>query len=255
MTLTPKKPQGSKPMEHGHAVHEIRTRLEAGPYKSYLRDWIYGGIDGAVTTFAVVAGVAGAALSVDIILILGLANLVADGFSMAAGNFSGTKAEQDDYDRLFEVERRHIALEPDGEREEIRQIFAAKGFSGDDLERIVETISANERAWINTMLSEEYGLAAAPRDPWKAAFATFAAFALCGLMPLLPYLAGGGLSGSVLLTGATFFGIGSAKSRWSLKPWWRSGTETLAIGMAAAGLAYLTGHLLRMLLSSGGPVA
>ncbi|MDJ1156999.1 VIT1/CCC1 transporter family protein [Chelatococcus sp. SYSU_G07232] len=239
-------------LEHGHSAEEIRTRLTAGPEASYIRDWVYGGIDGAVTTFAVVAGVAGANLSTSVVLILGLANLLADGFSMAAGNFSGTKVEQEEYERLLAVERRHVALVPEGEREEIRQIFAAKGFAGADLERIVATITANEPGWIHTMLVEEYGLADSRRSPWKAAASTFAAFFLCGLVPLVPYLVGGGLVASTLATGLTFFGIGSAKSRWSVIPWWRSGLETFLIGLGAAALAFLVGFGLREIL---GPTA
>src|SRR5688500_20164740 len=80
-------------MEHEHSPEAIRRRLESGPTHNYLRDWIYGGIDGAVTTLAVVTGVAGAQLSPWIILVLGFANLLADGFSMAASNYLGTKAE------------------------------------------------------------------------------------------------------------------------------------------------------------------
>ena len=133
-------------LEHSHTAEAIRVRLARDPRISYLRDWIYGGIDGVVTTFAIVAGVVGANLPSRIVLVLGLANLVADGFAMAAGNYSGTQAERDDYDRLLAVERKHIAIVPDGEREEIRQIFGTKGFSGDQLEKIVDVITADEFA-------------------------------------------------------------------------------------------------------------
>ena len=85
------------PLEHGHRPDEISKRLEAGPKASYLRDWVYGGIDGAVTTFAIVAGVVGADLSSRVVLILGAANLLADGFSMAAANFSSTRTEIEEY--------------------------------------------------------------------------------------------------------------------------------------------------------------
>jgi vacuolar iron transporter family protein len=239
-------------LEHGHSVEEIRRRLAAGPDSSYVRDWIYGGIDGAVTTFAIVAGVAGAELSPVVILILGFANLIADGFSMAASNFSGTKADLDEHDRLAAVERKHIALAPEGEREEIRQIFAAKGFDGDDLERIVSTLTSQEAGWVKTMLVEEYGLAPVLRSPWTAAASTFAAFVLCGLVPLLPYIFGGGLPVSAVATGLTFFAIGSAKSRWSIMPWWRSGLETLFIGMCAAILAFLVGYGLKAAIGASG---
>src|SRR5512145_1503669 len=97
-------------MEHDHSPDAIRRRLESGPQHNYLRDWIYGGIDGAVTTLAVVTGVAGAQLSSWIILAMGFANLFADGFSMAASNYLGTKAEHDDWQRLEQIENRHIDL-------------------------------------------------------------------------------------------------------------------------------------------------
>src|SRR6476659_8023578 len=134
-------------MEHEHTVEAIDARLSAGPGHNYLRDWIYGGIDGAVTTFAVVTGVVGAGLSPIVIVILGFANLIADGFSMAASNFLGTKAEYDDIRRLETIEHRHIDLAPEGEREEVRQIFARKGFTGSDLNRAVELITADRKRW------------------------------------------------------------------------------------------------------------
>jgi vacuolar iron transporter family protein len=117
-------------LEHTHTREDIQERLAQDARGNYLRDWIYGGIDGTVTTFAIVAGVVGADLPGKVVLVLGLANLIADGFAMGAGNYSATKAELDDYGRLLAIERKHIALEPDGEREEIQQIFGRKGFFG-----------------------------------------------------------------------------------------------------------------------------
>lgn len=237
-------------LEHDHSEDGIRLRLAQENRPNYLRDWVYGGIDGAVTTFAIVAGVVGAALSSKVILILGLANLLADGFSMAASNYSGTKTEVDDIERLREIERRHIALVPDGEREEIRQILHAKGLEGDALEEAVAAITSNEETWINTMLAEEYGLASVIRSPMRSALATFSAFLVCGAVPLIPFLFGdsGSFAVSVAATAVVFFLIGMAKSVWSLASWWRSGLEVLIIGMSAAGMAYLVGYLLRDLV-------
>jgi len=232
-------------LEHSHTTQGIRARLAQGPRNNYLRDWIYGGIDGAVTTFAIVAGIVGADLSVTVILILGFANLVADGFAMAAGNYSGTKAEHDDYDRVIGIERKHIALEPEGEREEIRQIFTAKGFLGDDLERIVTVITSNPTLWVKTMAVEEYGLSPTPRSAVFAALSTFAAFIVCGLVPLVSYLYMGGLTSCAVATSMTFFGVGAIKSRWSPSAWWKSGLETLVIGMGAAAVAFAVGYGLR----------
>jgi VIT1/CCC1 family predicted Fe2+/Mn2+ transporter len=233
-------------MEHSHTPEAIRRRLTVERRPAYTRDWIYGGIDGAVTTFAIVAGSAGAQLSASVVIILGVANLLADGFSMAASNFSGTKAEHDEWHRLVEVESRHIRLDPEGEREEVRQIMAGNGFEGPDLERAVEVVTANEKRWVETMLVHEYGLALELRSPWRAALATFAAFAVCGLVPLLPYLLRAEHANmlSMILTGVVFFAIGSAKSMVSTLSWWRSGMETFGIGSAAAIVAFAVGRVL-----------
>lgn len=240
----------AKQMEHDHSAEAIHDRLVAGPTHNYLRDWIYGGIDGSVTTFAVVSGVSGAELSPLIILILGFANLFADGFSMAASNFLGTKAELDDWRRLEAIENRHIDLAPEGEREEVKQIFQLKGFEGDDLRRIVDLVTSDRQRWVHTMLTEEYGLPREVRSPSIAAASTFAAFVVCGLVPLLPYLLGvpQSLALSMAMTGVVFFAIGSAKSKWSTTSWWQSGLTTLLVGAVAASLAYVTGLLLKNLV-------
>ncbi|HET6855228.1 MAG TPA: VIT1/CCC1 transporter family protein [Pyrinomonadaceae bacterium] len=237
-------------MEHEHSPEAIRKRLERGPTHNYLRDWIYGGIDGAVTTLAVVTGVAGAQLSKWVIIALGFANLFADGFSMAASNYLGTRAEHDDWRRLEHVEYRHIELNPEGEREEVRQIFERKGFEGSDLQRVVELMTANRERWVQTMLMDEYGLPYEIRSPWIAALSTFTAFLVCGLVPLLPFLFGiqQSLMLSIILTGMVFVAIGSLKSRWSTSSWWRSGLTTFFVGAIAASLAYLVGVTLKQLL-------
>jgi VIT1/CCC1 family predicted Fe2+/Mn2+ transporter len=238
-------------LEHGHHPHEIARRLREGPKASYLRDWVYGGIDGTVTTFAVVAGVVGAALSTKALLILGVANLIADGFSMAAANYSGTKAEIEEYEHVRSMEERHVRMAPEGEREEIRQIFQAKGFHGEALDRVVDVITEKRDRWIATMMTEEHGLPPISRSPFRSALATFCAFIICGAVPLLPFTLGlpATIEASTLMTGLTFFSIGSLRSRWSPAPWWRAGLETFAIGMCAAGLAYMVGVILGGLIA------
>lgn len=232
---------------HAHTPEAIRARLARGPKVNYLRDWVYGGIDGVVTTFAIVAGVVGASLSPAIVLILGFANLIGDGFSMAASNYSGTKTEIDNYDRLRKIERRHIDRYRDGEVEEIRQIYKAKGLSGEDLENVVTAVTGNENLWLDVMLFEEYGVTPFQRTAIKAALSTFAAFIICGAMPLLPFMFGFGSAFiyALAFSALTFFAIGSFKSIWSVQSWWRSGLETTLIGLSAAGLAFLIGWLLR----------
>ncbi|NOC84418.1 hypothetical protein GS610_09170 [Ruegeria sp. HKCCD6228] len=231
--------------DHGHSPQEIAERINAPPGRGVLRDVVYGGIDGSVTTFAIVAGVAGAGLSPFVIVALGLANVLADGFSMAAGNYSGTKAELDNIRRIRAVEERHIALYPDGEREEVREILAQKGLSGDILIEATAEITSSNENWINLMIEGEYGLGSVDPHPMKAAVATFFAFLVAGMIPLLPFLASvpNAFAISAWMTMAVFFAIGALKSRWSLAPWWRSGIETFLIGGLAALIAYLVGSL------------
>jgi VIT1/CCC1 family predicted Fe2+/Mn2+ transporter len=226
-------------------------RLRSKSGVNYLRDWIYGGIDGAITTFAILAGVAGANLSAEIMLIVGLANLLADGFALAAGDYSATKSERDDYERLRAQEQAEIRDVPESEREEIRQIFRAKGFTGEDLERVVKVITADDQRWVSTMLKEEHGLPAEIRSPTIAALTTFSAFGICGAVPLIPVIfnmphslviAGG-------LTAIVFFTIGGVKSRWSVSNWYQSELETLVIGMTAALIAYGIGAGLNSLVA------
>jgi len=235
-----------------HSPDAVRRRLGAPHSISYLRDFIYGAIDGAVTTFAVVAGVQGADLSASVLLILGGANLIADGFSMAVSNFLGLRAERQQIERARLDEERQVSTIPEGEREEIRQIFAAKGFEGADLERVVEVITADRDLWVSTMLNEELGLGGVRPKPLRAGGTTFLAFLAVGSLPLIAFaadaIAADGLAHafawSAAMTGVAFFAVGSLKARFVEQAWWRAGLETLIIGGAAALLAYATGAIL-----------
>jgi VIT1/CCC1 family predicted Fe2+/Mn2+ transporter len=172
---------------------------------------------------------------------------------MAASNFLGTRAEDQQRDRLRRIEEEHIERIPYGEREEIRQIMAAQGFEAEDLDRAVEIITSDRRRWIETMLKEEHGLSLVGPVAWKAAAATFVAFLTIGLIPLLPFLLGllqsiavdAPYAWSTVMTGMAFFVVGAIKSRFVDQHWSWSGLETLAVGGGAAGLAYLCGVLLK----------
>ncbi|MCB1478371.1 MAG: VIT1/CCC1 transporter family protein [Rhodobiaceae bacterium] len=236
--------------EHQHDAVAIRERLAEGPKVSYIRDWVYGGIDGAVTTFAIVAGAVGADLSWRVVLIMGAANLLADGFSMAAANYTGTRAEIEDYERLRHMEERHLREQPRGERKELIEIYRLKGYRGRSLVGMVDLIMANRDHWLDVMMVEEHGLSSMLRSPMKAALSTFAAFIICGAVPLIPFLLPVSNQAGIaaVMTAATFFGVGSLKARWSLIPWWRSGLETLGIGLGAAIAAYAIGEGLAKLI-------
>jgi VIT1/CCC1 family predicted Fe2+/Mn2+ transporter len=236
-----------------HTPHAVSARLGRDPTPSYLRDFIYGAIDGAVTTFAVVAGVQGANLDESVVIILGVANLIADGFSMAVSNFLGSRAERQRRERARREEELHIREIPEGEREEIRQIFAAKGFQGDDLDRVVDVITSDPELWTETMMSEELGFATTDPNEYRAALATLVAFITVGFLPLVVFVydiafpaeVENAFTWSAIMTGIAFFVVGALKSRFVDQTWLRSGLETLAVGGLAAALAFAAGVLLQ----------
>lgn len=222
-------------------------------HSEHVGDFVFGGIDGVVTTFAVVAGVAGADLSATVVLVLGLANLLADGFAMGVGNFLSIRSEHERYAREREREAWEIEHVPDHEKQEIRDIYAAKGFSGAALEHAVATITSDKERWLNSMLQEELGLARDTRSPFKGGFVTYLAFIIIGFIPLLSFAAALFMPAvrphtfalSVGLTAVALFIIGALKTLVVARPFWRSGLETLFMGGLAATVAYIVGYLLK----------
>jgi VIT1/CCC1 family predicted Fe2+/Mn2+ transporter len=168
-------------------------------------------------------------------------------------NYLGTRGELQQRERARREEERQIEAFPDGEREEVRQIMAAKGFEGAGLEGAVDTITSDGERWVSTMLVEEHGHSPYAANEVRAAAATFAAFVVIGFVPLaafvLDLLSPGGLQHtfvwSAAMTGAAFFLVGAIKSRFVAVRWWAGGFETLGVGGAAATLAYLLGTLLQ----------
>lgn len=235
-------------LEEEHHPEAIRRRLNTPNKVQMVPDAILGGIDGCVTTFAVVSGAFGAGFSASVALVLGFANLLADGFSMAVSNYESIQAQQEHIDGVRESERHHIDQVPEGEREEIRQIFRQKGFDGDMLERVVDIISQDRNVWVNTMLTEEHGLQTQALSPLRSAATTFVAFLIVGMMPLLPYTlaalsATQQFLASLTVAALMFFLIGMLKSVVYHQPILQAGLRTLLMGGAAAGLAFATGYL------------
>jgi vacuolar iron transporter family protein len=236
-----------------HTPEAVRERLTQPPRPSHLRDLIYGAIDGTVTTFAVVAGVEGADLTASIVIILGFANLIADGFSMAVSNFLATRAEMQQRELARSEEEREITDIPEGEREEIRQIFALKGFTGEELDRVVDVITRDPSVWVDTMMMEELGFSPARHEPFRSAAATFLAFITVGFVPLFAFVFDAVPSVDIaqpflwssIMTAAAFFTVGAFKSRFVAQRWWLAGLETLLVGGAAAAIAYVLGTLLK----------
>lgn len=235
-----------------HAPHLIRARLAQPRGEGPLGDFILGGVDGVVTTFAVVAGSAGGRLPATVVIILGLANLVADGFSMAVSNYLATKSRLEQVIRRRADEYWQVENYPEGEREEIRQIFARKGLEGETLEQVVEVVTRDRHVWVDTMMAEELKLSETSARPLRASVATFVAFSICGFVPLIPFVLGFGAFGrmfgiSAALAAATFLALGIVKGLMlNLSPF-RAGLQTLAIGSGAAALAYAAGSSLYVL--------
>ena len=226
--------------------------------KWYFDDFIYGSIDGAVTTFAIVAGVVGASLPVGIVLILGFANLFADGFSMAAANYQASKARNE----FVQMKRRQEEWEIDNlaeqERDEIREIYREKGFKDELLDDVVRIITSRRKVWVDTMMKEELGLIEDEKNPMDSAVSTFIGFNTIGLIPLIPFMifmiiridqSSESFAYSTIAVLAAFFLVGMIKGQMVKKSMIRSGFITLIIGGIAAVVAYLIGHGLNFLVS------
>lgn len=234
-----------------HTPQAIQKRIASATQHSYIGDFVLGAVDGTVTTFAIVAGVAGAGLSSGIAIVLGLANVVADGFSMAVSNYLKARSDREVVDRIRAVEEMHIREIPEGERAEVREVFAGKGFQGELLDRIVEVITSDRERWVDTMLTEEWGLQLDTPSPLRAGFTTFTAFIAAGLVPLSPLFLAAWFAGremflaSAVFTAVTFFIIGLVRGQVTGRGRLRSGIETLLVGGTAAGFAYIIGAWLK----------
>lgn len=220
----------------------------------YMSDAVYGALDGIVTTFAIVSGVVGADLSLSIILILGFANLIADGFSMAAGSYLSIKSEQDYHQQEYNREKWEIENYPEGEIEEVRQIYKRKGFKGKDLDKAVKIIISDEKRWLETMMVEELGIIQDDKAPNVVAVVTFIAFVICGFLPLLAFILLyyipnlGDINPflfSSIITGITIFIVGALRSLIIAKNWFIAGLEMFFVGGAAATVAYAIGFFLK----------
>lgn len=236
---------------HIHGEKQFLARVS-----DYLGEFVYGAIDGAVTTFAVVAGAAGAGLESSIVIILGFANLIADGFAMSVGSFLSKKSEIQNYNKHKKIEYWEVDNIPEKEREEIREIYAAKGFKGELLDKVVDTITADKDRWVDVMMKEELEMAEETKSPFAMGLITFLSFIMMGFVPLIIYVVDylGEIdvelfTVSSILTAFTFMGIGYLKGLVTYTPKLRSILETLILGGAAATLSYFVGDFLEQLIS------
>ena len=218
----------------------------------YIGDLIYGANDGIITTFAVVAGAVGASLSPAVILILGFANIFADGLSMGASNYLSIRSEQDYAKAQREKEEWEVDHLREIEVDEIREIFEKKGFKGKDLERAVKVITSNRQVWVDTMMKDELGiLEDEGENPIKHGFFTFAAFSIAGIVPLLAYVVPGvpdAFWAAVFLGMASLFIVGALRSLVTAVGWFRGGLEMLLVGSGAAMVAYIVGNFVEKIV-------
>ena len=245
-------------MEASAAAHskEAITQAEekhAGTGSAYLGEMVYGGLDGIITTFAVVSSAAGAELTAGVALILGLANLFADGFSMATGSYLSTKSEQELYKKEYEREAWEVDHFPEGERLELVEIYIEKGYTPEEAEQLVSIHTKSKERWVDAMMIDELEMFKDETPPMRNALATFAAFLVAGALPLIVYLVGlvvpiepdTAFLLSLALSGLGLFGLGASKVFFTRQNPWRSGLEMLIVGGAAAGVAYVVGVLLK----------
>ena len=236
-----------KAHEGGMAPEEHQTG-----HGQYLKSFVYGGLDGIVTTFAVVAGVAGANLSASVVLVLGVANLIADGISMAFGDYLSTKAENEYMAAERVRESWEVQNYPDGEKKEMVELYVEKGIAPEDAKIAVDALSKIEKPWVDIMMVEELGLVENPESPLKNAVVTFGSFVFFGAIPVLiyivarfiPFFAAHTFALACVLTGITLFILGTLKIYFTRQPWYRAGLEMLLLGGFAAAAAYVVGVML-----------
>ncbi|MBS3084884.1 VIT1/CCC1 transporter family protein [Candidatus Pacearchaeota archaeon] len=234
----------------GHGAKHFSTEGK------YLKSWVYGGLDGIVTTFAVVAGVVGANLSSVIILVLGFANLIGDGISMAVGDYLSTKSEGEYYQSEENIEEKEASKNPGHEEKIMRDVLEKKGFNKSDARQISFLISKNRKYQVETMLHDELGIIYENVSPVKNAVVTFTSFFIFGIIPLFLFAIGTILNLKIpnsflwasVLSGISIFALGSAKSKVTNKNWFKSGSEMLLVGSAAAIAAYFVGGLLSKII-------
>jgi VIT1/CCC1 family predicted Fe2+/Mn2+ transporter len=224
---------------HEHVDPHVRGR--------WLSDLILGAQDGLVNTLGVVLGVVAASSSTHITFAAGLAAAIAESVSMAAVAFTSSSARGELYRAERARERRHIEVAPSVEREEIRQIYATKGFEGALLDRVVDTICANREVWIEVMMAEEHALGPVDRRASLRSGAVVGAASLAGsVMPVLPFglLPRGAAIALALAAGALgLFLLGAIEGKVTTGRPARSGFAIAAIGLASATLGYLVGAL------------
>ena len=237
-------------------IHSVNRSGFFNRLQDYLGEFVYGGIDGSVTTFAVVAGAVGASLDSSIIIILGFANLFADGFSMSVGSYLSSKSERDNFKKHQKIEYWEIENIPEAEKEEVRQIYREKGFEGELLEQVVDVITSDKDRWVDVMMKDELAMMETNKSPFAMGAVTFVSFILVGLIPLILYVwdyifgfDGNLFFSTCLLTSLGFIVVGFLKTYVTETSILKGIIETLILGAIAAAVAYYIGDALESIIT------
>jgi VIT1/CCC1 family predicted Fe2+/Mn2+ transporter len=226
--------------------YEIEEDPEAHKvHGAWIRDVTLGANDGLVSILTLLAGVAGAVTG-DVVLLAGIAGLVAGAISMGVGAYVSAKAYRAFYRKELEREIREMRELPDIERDEIREIYTRRGFEGELLERVVDTITSDPKVWLKVMMTEELGLSAQFARPLGAAGVVFVAFILGGSVPVIPFVFLEGLVAlgvSMALTTVALLAAGAIRSRFTGERALAAGAELVAMAAVGVGVAYLIGRL------------
>jgi predicted membrane protein (TIGR00267 family) len=212
---------------------------------NFLRELVFGANDGLVSNVALVAGVAGGTDNPNVILLGGIAGLVAGAISMALGAYVSTKSEQEFRDAEEARERWEVDNMRDQELAETRQIFRLKGITGPLLDEVVAAVSRDHEQWVKLMMTEELGFADQSPRPKVSATVMGLAFSVGSLFPVVPYFITEGdaaLITSLSLTAAALFGVGALRASMTTGSMWRKGIEMVVLGGGAVAIAYLIGH-------------
>jgi VIT1/CCC1 family predicted Fe2+/Mn2+ transporter len=228
---------------------ELHLTFDPHARGSSLSDVILGGQDGLVNVLGVILGVAAATSDTVIVLVAGLAAAVAESVSMGAVAYTSTVADADYYESERAREYRHVEEIPQLEKDEIRAIYAKKGFKGDLLDHIVDTITANQDIWVAVMMAEEHRLSPVDRrSAVKAAFVVGFSAIIGSLIPLVPFLflpIVPSMILSVVLTAGVLFGVGVYKARVMVGHPVKSGLELALIGTLSALAGYAIGMIFK----------
>lgn len=221
-------------------------------FSEYFGEFVYGGIDGSVTTFAVVAGSAGAGLDSSIIIILGFANLIADGFAMGVGAYFSTRSEKEIYDKHYKNEREKINSLSTIEINSIEEIIKSWGFSGELLNQVKNVLIEDKEKLTEIILKEKHEMIPEKKSPIAMGLVTYFSFIIVGLVPLFIYILDYVFNikfdylfeTSVFFTSLTFILIGILKSILTSTSLIKNIIQTLVLGGIAATLAFYLGSYL-----------